>query len=53
MNFQRNIKKLENVTGFGNAKKVAAYSKKQNITTENFRYRVRLGLQHVFNLPTE
>ena len=32
--------------------KVAAYNKKKNgmSETENFPYRVRLGLQHVFNL---
>lgn len=31
--------------------KVAAYNKKKNgmSETENFPYRVRLGLQHVFN----
>ena len=48
-----NIKKLEKATAFGNAKKVAACNKKGTLQTENFRYRVRLGLQRVFTLQTK
>ena len=47
-----NIKKLEKVTAFGNVKKVAAYDKKWDITNRK-RYRVKLGLQPVFNLQTK
>ena len=45
------IKKLEKVTAFGNAQKVAAYNKKWDIA--NRKLRVRLGLQRVFNLHTK
>ena len=45
------IKKLEKVTAFGNAQKVAAYNKKWNIA--NRKLRVRLGLQRMFNLHTK
>ena len=41
-----NIKKLEKVTVFGNARKM----KNGILQTKNFPYRVRLGLQRVFNL---
>ena len=34
-------------------KKVGAFNKKLDIKTENFCYRVRLGLQRVFNLQTK
>ena len=45
-----NSKKLEKTTAFGNAKKVAGNGILQ---TENFGYRVRFGLQRVFNLQTK
>ena len=46
------IKKLEKITAFGNAKKVAAYNKNWKLQTEKFHYSGRLGLQSVSNLQT-
>ena len=47
------IKKLEKMTAFGNAKKQLLITKNGILKTENFCYRVRLGLQRVLNLQTK
>ena len=48
-----NIKKLEKVTTFGNAKKQLVITKNGILQTGNFCYRVRLGLQCVLDLQTK
>ena len=48
------IKKLEKVSAFGNVKKSSCLQTKIGILqTENFGYRVELGLQRVFNLQAK